>query len=117
MSDKIAIHRHAPRPTELLADADMEQLAARFKLLCEPGRLRIIYALLEVGELCVNDIAEFIDLSESATSHQLRSLRLGGLVRSRKHGREVFYRVADSHVRLLLDVAVEHFLHGHEGDT
>lgn len=114
MSDKNAIHHHAPPPHESLAETDMEQLAARFKLLSEPGRLRIIYALLEVGELCVNDIAGLSDLSESATSHQLRSLRLGGLVRSRKHGREVFYRVADSHVRLLLDVAVEHYLHGHE---
>jgi DNA-binding transcriptional ArsR family regulator len=53
-------------------------------------------------------------VSESATSHQLRQLRLAGLVRARKQGREVFYRVADGHIRVLLDVAVEHYLHGHE---
>ena len=112
--DPNAVHNHGPLPDRLLSDDDAEQLAARFKLLGEPGRLRMIYALLEAGELCVNDLAGLIDSSESATSHQLRQLRLAGLVRTRKQGREVFYRVADTHVRLLLDVAVEHYLHDHE---
>ncbi len=104
-----------PRPVEPILDADDAQLLAeRFKLLADSGRLRMIYALLEAGELCVADLARAVEASESATSHQLRQLRLGGLVRSRKQGREVFYRVADTHVRLLLDVAVEHYLHGHE---
>jgi DNA-binding transcriptional ArsR family regulator len=69
---------------------------------------------LEAGELCVGELAGLVEATESATSHQLRQLRLAGLVRSRKQGREVFYRVADTHVRLLLDVAIEHYLHGHE---
>lgn len=76
----------------------------------------MIYALLEAGEVCVSDLARLVEVSESATSHQLRQLRLAGLVRARKQGREVFYRVADTHVRLLLDVAVEHYLHGHGTD-
>lgn len=75
----------------------------------------MVYALLEAGDLCVSDLAALVESSESATSHQLRQLRLAGLVKARKQGREVFYRVADAHVRLLLDVAVEHYLHGHEG--
>ncbi len=87
-------------------------LAERFKLLADPNRLRMIYALLEAGEVCVSDLARAVEVSESATSHQLRQLRLARLVRARKQGREVFYRVADAHVRLLLDVAVEHY--GHE---
>jgi len=89
-------------------------LAERFQLLADPSRLRMISALLAEDELCVGDLAGVVGVSESATSHQLRQLRLAGLVRSRKQGREVFYRVADTHVRLLLDLAVEHFLHGHE---
>lgn len=89
-------------------------LAERFKLLADPSRLRMIYALLEGGELCVCDLAASVATTESATSHQLRQLRLAGLVRSRKEGRTVYYRVDDTHVRLLLDVAVEHYLHGHE---
>jgi len=94
-----------------LSSDDAEELAARFKLLSDPGRLRMVYALLEAGELCVGDIADQVDASESATSHQLRQLRLAGLVKARRTGREVRYRIADMHVRLLLDVAVEHYLH------
>ncbi len=97
-----------------MSRADAEDLAARFKLLADPGRLQIVYSLLESGELRVGDIADVVGASESATSHQLRQLRLAGLVRSSRHGREVRYRIADTHVRLLLDVAVEHYLHDHE---
>ncbi len=99
---------------ELFSSDDAGKLADRFRLLANPGRLRMIYALLEAGELCVCDLAATVKASESATSHQLRQLRLAGLVRSRKQGRTVYYRVDDTHVRLLLDVAVEHYLHGHE---
>ncbi|MFQ5516455.1 MAG: ArsR/SmtB family transcription factor [Acidimicrobiia bacterium] len=109
---------HPPTPSELQAQlisaADAWELAQRFRLLADPGRVRMIYALLEAGEMCVGNLAAAVEASESATSHQLRQLRLAGLVRSRKQGREVFYRIADSHVRLLLDVAVEHYLHRHE---
>ena len=98
----------------LLSPDEAQALADRFKLLSDPGRVRIVYALLEAGELCVCDLAASVEASESATSHQLRQMRLAGLVRSRKQGRTVYYRVADTHVRLLLDVAVEHYLHDHE---
>ena len=100
--------------SELLTASEAEELADRFRLLADQGRLRMIYALLEAGELCVCDLAATVEASESATSHQLRQLRLAGLVRSRKEGRTVYYRVDDTHVRLLLDVAAEHYLHGHE---
>lgn len=106
-------HQHSSLPDRLLDVEAASVLAERFKLLADPSRLRIIYALLEGSELCVSDLAGLAEVSESATSHQLRQLRLAGLVRSRKQGRKVFYRVADTHVRLLLDVAVEHYLHGH----
>jgi DNA-binding transcriptional ArsR family regulator len=98
----------------LVSPSDASRLAERFKLLADPGRLRMVYALLEAGELCVCDLAATVEATESATSHQLRQLRLAGLVRSRKEGRTVYYRVDDTHVRLLLDVAVEHYLHGHD---
>ncbi|MGH3667470.1 MAG: ArsR/SmtB family transcription factor [Acidimicrobiia bacterium] len=99
----------------LISPDDADRLAERFRLLADPGRLRMIYALLEAGEMCVCDLAATVEASESATSHQLRQLRLAGLVRSRKEGRTVYYRVDDTHVRLLLDVTVEHYLHAHEG--
>lgn len=96
-----------------MAREDVEALAARFKLLSDPHRLQVVYALLEAGQLRVGEIAELVGGSESATSHQLRQLRLAGLVRAERQGREIHYRIADSHVRLLLDVAVEHYLHDH----
>lgn len=103
--------------TDLMTGDEAARLADRFRLLGDPGRLRMIYALLEAGEMCVCDLAASVGASESATSHQLRQLRLAGLVRSRKDGRTVYYRVDDTHVRLLLDVAVEHYLHDHEERT
>lgn len=87
------------------------RLAAQFKLLSDPARLRLIYALLEAGELCVCDLAAVVGASESATSHQLRQLRSAGLVTFRREGRVAYYRIADAHVRLLLDLAAEHYLH------
>jgi DNA-binding transcriptional ArsR family regulator len=98
----------------LLSSEDAFSLAERFSLLSDPTRVRMIYALVDAGELCVCDLAATIGATESATSHQLRQLRLAGLVRARKQGRTVYYRVSDSHIRLLLDVAVEHYLHDHE---
>ena len=103
--------------SRLLDQDDAYRLAERFRLLADPVRLRMVYSLLEAGELCVGDLAAVVGASESGTSHQLRQLRLAGLVRTRKQGRVVFYRVADTHVRLLLDVAVEHYLHDHEGPS
>ena len=85
-----------------------DRLSAQFKLLSDPGRLLMVYALLEAGELCVCDLAAAVGSSESATSHQLRSMRLGGLVTFRKEGRIAYYRIADMHVRMLLDLAVQH---------
>ena len=111
-----AVDRHRVRSVQerLLAPDDAARLAERFRLLADPVRLRMVYALLEAGELCVGDLALTVGASESGTSHQLRQLRLTGLVRTRKAGRIVYYRVADTHVRLLLDLAVEHYLHDHE---
>lgn len=99
-------------PAEL-SNEDAIELASRFKLLSDPGRIQIVYSLIEHGELRVSEIAKMVGSSESATSHQLRQLRLAELVRATRHGREVRYRIADVHVRLLLDVAVEHYLHKH----
>ncbi len=111
MTDRAGDHVHGIRFEGLLDEESATVLADRFKLLADPGRLRLINALVENGEVCVSDLASLIESSESATSHQLRQLRLAGLVRSRRDGREMFYRVSDSHVRLIIDVAVEHYLH------
>lgn len=87
-------------------------LADLFKLLGEPKRTRILYALLEAGELCVCDIAAAVDVPEASVSQALRLLRTAGVVDNRRSGRMVYYRLADAHVRLLLDLSREHT--GHE---
>ena len=86
-------------------------LAESFRLLADPGRVRVILALLEGGELCVCDLAAVTGLSPTACSHNLRLLRARSLVRNRKQGRNVYYSLDDAHIRLLLDVALQHVTH------
>ncbi len=87
------------------------QLSEVFKLLADPTRARILYALLEAGELCVCDLAATVAVAETSVSHALRLLRTAGIVRNRREGRIIYYRLDDAHVRLLLDVSREHLAH------
>ena len=97
---------------ERMPDSDTAQeVAAAFGVLAEPARLRIVLALLEAGELCVCDIAAAADVSETSASQHLRVLRSSRTVRKRRDGRVVYYSLADGHVRLLIDVALEHTRH------
>jgi len=91
------------------------RLAEQFKLLADPTRTRLLFALLEAGELCVCDLAETIGVPESSVSHALRLLRTAGIVRNRRDGRMIYYSLDDSHVRLLLDLSLEHLRHD-QGD-
>ncbi len=102
--------RAAAARSSLPADADVIDLADVFGLLADPGRLRLMVALLG-GELCVSDLAAAAGLSESATSHALRILRAHRVVSVRRSGRMAFYALGDAHVRMLLDVALAHVEH------
>jgi ArsR family transcriptional regulator len=86
-------------------------LAELFRALGDPSRVRIIAALLE-GETNVSTLAEIVGISESAVSHQLRTLRQLRLVRARKQGREVYYALDDDHVADLFQRGLDHVLHG-----
>jgi DNA-binding transcriptional ArsR family regulator len=92
------------------ADGDIEGLADVFGLLADAGRLRVLVALLE-GEMCVCDLAAVARASESATSHHLRLLRAHRVVQVRRSGRMAYYRLADGHVRMLVDMALTHIGH------
>ena len=97
---------------ERLIDLDeAEALADGFKLLGEPNRVRILYALLEAGELCVCDLAATVDVTETTVSHAMRLLKAAGIVRNRRDGRMIYYRLDDAHVRMLLDLSREHLAH------
>ena len=87
-------------------------MAGLFRLLGDQGRVRMLSALAEAGELCVCDLASVVDMAESPVSHSLRLLRTAGVVRHRRAGRQVFYRLDDAHVRLLMDLSIQHVAHG-----
>ncbi len=82
-------------------------LAELFKIFGDSTRIKILYALFE-AELCVNDMAETLNLSQTAVSHQLRILRANKLVSGRKEGKNVRYSLADDHVRTIIDMGLEH---------
>jgi DNA-binding transcriptional ArsR family regulator len=94
-----------------LGPDELTSLAQLFRLLGDPTRVRLLYALFEVGEMCVSDLAAAIDAQESTVSQALRLLRASGAVVGRRDGRLVLYRLADDHVRMLLDLSREHTRH------
>lgn len=104
--DKVAlVLAAAPDPAELAT------VTGVFRLLGDPTRARLLYALLEAGELCVCDLAASTSTAESTVSQSLRMLRASGVVTGRREGRNVYYRLSDGHVRMLLDVTREHVVH------
>ena len=94
----------------LPAGEEVFDIAETFKVLGDPTRLRILFALA-LEELCVCDLAALNNLSVSAISHQLRSLRAMKLVKYRKEGKNVFYSLDDDHVRDLIREAHDHVHH------
>jgi ArsR family transcriptional regulator, lead/cadmium/zinc/bismuth-responsive transcriptional repressor len=104
-ADRVAAVQAGLPPESAVAD-----LADVFSLLADPGRLRLLVALLG-AELCVCDLAAAAGMGESATSHALRILRAHRVVRVRRSGRMAYYSLADAHVRMLLDLALTHIAH------
>jgi ArsR family transcriptional regulator, lead/cadmium/zinc/bismuth-responsive transcriptional repressor len=82
----------------------VDKLCQLFKAFSEPGRLRILHALLQ-QEMCVCDLAAMLDVSESAVSHQLRLLRTMGLVVNRREGTVLYYTLADGRLIELINFA------------
>ena len=88
-------------------DETLYDLAELFKVFGDSTRIKILYALFE-AELCVCDIAQLLSVSQTAVSHQLRVLKNNKLVKFRKEGKNVFYSLADDHVRRIIDQGIEH---------
>lgn len=91
----------------LLDTETLYEIAELFKIFGDSTRTSIL-ATLSAGEMCVCDIAEVLNLSVSAVSHQLRILRHNKLVKARRCGKEVFYSLSDDHVVKILETATEH---------
>lgn len=91
----------------ILAETELYDLAELFKIFGDSTRIRILYVLFE-AEVCVCDLAEALNMTQSAISHQLRILKQNKLVKSRREGKSVFYSLADDHVRTIIDQGREH---------
>ena len=89
----------------VIPDDRLLRLATIYRLLGDPTRLKIVMALKQV-EMCVCDIAAFLDMTESAISHQLRRLRDMSIVKRRRQGQILYYSLCDDLVAAVLDVGI-----------
>ena len=94
----------------LLDSAIAQEVAQLFKALSDPTRVRLISILAE-HELCVHSIVEALGMTQSAISHQLHTLRMQRLVRSRKEGKHVYYTLDDTHIANLFRQGLAHIRH------
>lgn len=92
-------------------EEEMFDLADLFKIFGDSTRIKIIY-LIYKNKLCVNDIAESLDMTQSAVSHQLKNLKSFRLVKSEKQGKEVYYTLDDEHVEKIFKLSLEHIKEG-----
>ncbi len=92
----------SPADEEMLYD-----LADLFRIFADTTRIKVLYALMD-DELSVSDLAEAVGVSQSAISHQLRTLRQARLVKFRREGKSMFYSLCDDHVKAILETGMSH---------
>lgn len=93
----------------LPAEEQLYKLADFFKVFADSTRIKILYVLSQ-SEMCVCDIAQLLNATQSAVSHQLRILKQMQLVKARREGKTVFYSLADDHIQTILNQGMEHIL-------
>ena len=95
---------------KLVSSAYIVELSAFFKVMGDETRVKIIYALAE-QEMCVNDLAMVLGMTQSAVSHQLKLLKMENQVKSRREGKNIYYSLDDQHVVEILEAALCHVQH------
>ena len=93
-----------------LGDVDAQQLSRLLGLLADPVRIRMLFCLVAVDELCVGDLATALGISMDQSSYGLKQLKNSGLVQSRRDGRVIYYRLADGFPHQLLDHCLRQLL-------
>lgn len=88
-------------------EEELQDLAEFYRVFGDATRLKILYVLL-CSEMCVYDIANLIGMSQSAVSHQLRTLKQMDLVKYRREGKTIFYSLADAHIVTILSQGLDH---------
>lgn len=110
MSDEF-LHAHedviAKVNEKMPDDETLYDLADLFRIFADSTRIKILYVLFE-SEMCVYDIAQLLNMTQSAISHQLRALKQSKLVKYRREGKTILYSLADGHVRTIIDQGMEH---------
>ena len=92
---------------ELPDDALTERVSEVFKVFGDNTRIRILWTLFD-KELCVYDISEALNMTQSAISHQLRTLKQARLVKARRDGKNTFYSIDDDHVKRIIEQVLIH---------
>lgn len=107
--DFICVHEDiVKKVNEKMPQAEkLFDLAEFFKIFGDTTRIRILYVLM-CSEMCVCDLAQILDMTQSAISHQLRILKQMDLVKNRREGKSVFYSLADGHIKTILSQGLEH---------
>lgn len=85
----------------------LSNLAELFKIFGDSTRIKILYSLVE-KEMNVTEISEKLEMTQPAISQQLRLLKTSGLVKNRRDGKSILYSLADDHVKVILNIGVEH---------
>ena len=88
-------------------ETELYDLAELFKVFGDSTRIRILFVLFE-AEICVCDLAQALNMTQSAISHQLKILKQSKLVKNRREGKSIFYSLADDHVRSIIAQGLEH---------
>ena len=96
-----------PEELDMPDDEVLYELADLFRVFGDSTRIKILYALHD-NELCVQDIANAVQLSQSAVSHQLRVLKTSKLVKFRRDGKAIYYSLDDDHVRSMISLGMDH---------
>ncbi len=109
--DNVVIHEDVVNKVrDQMPEAEhLYDLADLFKVFSDTTRVQILYAL-DLSEMCVCDIANLLNMTQSAISHQLRILKQVSLVKNRRDGRVVYYSLADDHVKKILDQGFAHVI-------
>ena len=115
MSERVELCQEHHEHPEVLAHVKLDlpdeealyDLAELFKVFGDTTRVRILYTLFG-SEKCVCDIAELLGMTQSAISHQLRVLKQARLVRSYREGKQIYYFLADEHVRTIIGQGMDH---------
>ena len=91
----------------ILSSLEVEKLCVMFRMLADPTRMKIVLGLMK-GDMCVNQLMEVCDGTQSAVSHQLRVLRDNKIVKAKRMGQNIEYSIADEHVYQIVEMSVAH---------